>query len=238
MRLAICDDNQQHIELLNKFLTELQFEYNEDFEIYTFSSGEALCDSFKTNKYDLIFLDISMTGMDGIETARTLRLMKIKSLIIFVSSITDRMRELLGPQVVGFIDKPPKFEELKRNFQIARENLEEQKGGIFKFTIQNTQKFVYLTDIRYFEKERHQIKLATADETHCFTASLKSIWAEVSAYDVFIKPSRSFIVNLEYVQWNDKNCLKVDGIDIPIGRKFQEETLNKYQRFLAGKIRR
>ena len=69
MKIAICDDeevfNEQTIELITSMLAKPA-----ECEIKTYFSGETLLDEYASNRFDIVFLDIEMNGINGIATAR------------------------------------------------------------------------------------------------------------------------------------------------------------------------
>ena len=82
MKIAICDDEKEIRESLRKILEE----YKEPFEqIDLYTSGEELLEYDRN--YDLLFLDIDMKGINGIETARKIRLKDKKIKIVYVLSL-------------------------------------------------------------------------------------------------------------------------------------------------------
>ncbi|OOO00446.1 MAG: hypothetical protein ATN35_07270 [Epulopiscium sp. Nele67-Bin004] len=78
----------------------------------------------------------------------------------------------------------------------------------------------------------NKIKIYTKGEVYTFLGKIKDIWGEVGKYDIFVRPSRSFIVNFEHVNWEDKNKITVGDTQINIGRIYKEETLDRYKQFL------
>ena len=58
-------------------------------EFYEFASGEELCTACLRNSFDLIFLDIEMSGMNGMETVRQLRQLGVQSVLVFVTAYPD-----------------------------------------------------------------------------------------------------------------------------------------------------
>ena len=85
MRFAICDDEQQHINILTDY-----FATHKDYHIETeaFESGEALLEAYQIqgSRFDALFIDMEMGGMNGIETANAIRAIDERVIIVFVTS--------------------------------------------------------------------------------------------------------------------------------------------------------
>jgi len=85
MRIAICDDNVIHRDSLKSILTACS-SLPEDTEIFEFSDGESLLDEHKREKHDVLFLDIEMEGMSGLETGHEIRSIDRNVIIIYLTS--------------------------------------------------------------------------------------------------------------------------------------------------------
>lgn len=81
MKIAICDDSPDDLQLLLGYCKR----YDSSLSIHTFSSGQALIDSFSSEFYNLVFLDIEMDPPNGYDTALHLRTMARKPEIIFTT---------------------------------------------------------------------------------------------------------------------------------------------------------
>jgi CheY-like chemotaxis protein len=84
IKIAICDDTEEDIELLSGAL----YTYDHSFEIVTYTNGETLIDEFLDSNLfiDILFLDIYMPGIDGVQTAQRIRSVRKDIKIIFISS--------------------------------------------------------------------------------------------------------------------------------------------------------
>ncbi|MDP4094719.1 MAG: response regulator, partial [Bacillota bacterium] len=84
IKIAICDDTMEDIELLSSAL----YTYDRSFEIITYTNGETLIDEFLDSSLsvDILFLDIYMPGIDGVKTAQKIRGERKDLKIIFISS--------------------------------------------------------------------------------------------------------------------------------------------------------
>lgn len=104
MRIAICDDQQEYRQLILKYV---KFYFNEhliDLEHYEFDSGEALLTS--TNIFDMVFLDIEMNKLNGIQTARELNRRNKNTVIFVVTAYQKYLDDAMDLNVFRYIDKP------------------------------------------------------------------------------------------------------------------------------------
>ena len=101
MRIAVCDDQVIYREELIKQCKTI---LNENTYYGCFDSGECLLHA--EEEFDLLFLDIEMTGMDGIQVKDILEQKQSSMKIIFLTSHEERMIEAFGNHVIGFLKKP------------------------------------------------------------------------------------------------------------------------------------
>ena len=107
INIAICDDE---INIINKTKKLIQDYDKEDIDIYVYESGEELINSDK--EFHIIFLDIDMKGLDGIETAKKLRKYDKKVKIIYVTNYTDYTYSAFSVHAFGYLVKPLNKKEL------------------------------------------------------------------------------------------------------------------------------
>ena len=112
IRIAVCDDEQEVVQKINDSITYFQTENKSDFTVEKYYSGESLVNSKK--KYDLVFLDIEMKELDGIETAQIIRSKDIDVKIAYITSYTDYWRRAYKVHAFDFISKPFSDEDIHK----------------------------------------------------------------------------------------------------------------------------
>ena len=106
IRVAIVDDEREQIEIIKNIVEEFLKEKNIEYQIQEFLSGEDLLNTDIC--MDLVFLDIQMGGIDGIETARKLRIKYRKTTLIYISNYTEKMALSFTVHPFAFLGKPIK----------------------------------------------------------------------------------------------------------------------------------
>ena len=165
IRIAICDDNELQLEITQVTLQEIFNERTEPAEIVSFSDGRELIGSVKGGKgFDIYFLDVVMPGMNGMEIAATLRMLKDDGAIIFLSSSIEYAVQSYDVDAYYYFLKPLDRSKLARILdkllqQKARETLENE---LLIQTEQGTQK-LHMRDIAYVALENRRVKYVLKD---------------------------------------------------------------------------
>ena len=106
MRIAIVEDVAEEAVKLKKSLKIFLEELHITFKISKFSSGEQFLEVFEKNNFDIVFMDIYMSGMTGVETAKHLRNQDKHCLLIFLTSSMEHMPEAFSCHAFEYIQKP------------------------------------------------------------------------------------------------------------------------------------
>lgn len=135
-RIAICDDEINICTGLEEMLQKIMQEFNVQFEIEPWFSGERLCQDLDAgNRYELIFLDIQMLTLNGIDVGKLIRndLNDFKTQIVYISYHKDYAIHLFKTQPLDFLVKPLAYDAVK---DVIRTFLKlEEKKKVFLSTI-------------------------------------------------------------------------------------------------------
>ncbi|MFV0518848.1 MAG: LytR/AlgR family response regulator transcription factor [Lachnospirales bacterium] len=233
LKIAFCDDFEDDRASVKNSLIEIENKWEVKFATASFSSGEALLEDIKKNNYDIILLDIIMSGIDGIETARKIRDINKSSLIIFISSYEARLKELFGFRTIAFLDKPIVTCDLEKALIEACDIIDAEKEIQFKYNKNGVEYFISTRDIMYFESVRNKIFVHTKNITEDFNGTLKGVWEQLENNKDFVFTSRSYIFNFNYINLkSDKVELKGSGENFNIGRNLKSEVRERYLKYI------
>lgn len=104
MRIAICDDDKAYRKIILEYVTEYFKEHLIDFEYNEFSTGEELLSSDKI--FDIVFLDIEMNELNGIQTTKELNIRNRNTIIFIVTAYQKYLDDAMDLNVFRYIDKP------------------------------------------------------------------------------------------------------------------------------------
>ena len=230
LRIAICDDQEMYRE---DILTHCRRTFSEGGIVYKlFASGEEMIVS--EEEFDFLFLDIEMTGMDGIQVKERLEQQGIKGKIIFLTSHEERMIEAFGANVIGFLRKPVCDEALqvivkKMRFFADRNTVEWEEDGRLHT--------VYVEDIQYIEVEDKYTYVFVGNKRYMVRRSLRE-WEAILPESDFGMANRSCLVNISLLDKVKSEIVLEDGKIIPISRKYKNKMEEKYKEYLRRQMER
>ncbi|WP_321016480.1 LytR/AlgR family response regulator transcription factor, partial [Hungatella effluvii] len=191
--IAICDDDNDFRLLLRDAVYKMIESHGEQAVIEDFSDGQTCLSQLGSRKFNILFLDIEMPGMDGFSMAGKMQKSYPNIVLIFVSSHESLVFQSYEYDTFWFMRKSALITDLKKAIDkyFARIVYNEL------YYVVNAQK-VYYKDILYIECNGHLITIKTADRTYSMCGSLKKLEEELTPYQ-FIRVHKSFLVNMKQI---------------------------------------
>jgi len=220
LKVAICDDNRFMQAKMETLVEELGEKHHVRLEIEVLGSGvELLNDVNRGEGYDIIFLDIRMGHMNGIETAIEIRKFDRAVQIIYVTSYDKYMRSTFQTLPVGFLSKPVEVEELEKIFLKAIEYVSYHKE-YYHFEYKKKGYRVPLKNILYFKSDRREVKIIGINGTFQHYEKLSAVENQLAAYKTqFIRIHNRYLVNLNYIEkYTPTSVIMANGVSLPISR--------------------
>lgn len=220
IRIAVCDDVAEICSELENIILDFQKQMREELTVDVFYSGEGLINYIKnSNNFDLIFLDIEIGNVNGVEVGHFIRdeLKDYITKIVYISSKSGYDRQLFDLQPLHFLPKPLDRKKVINDVNLAIMLLEKE-NKTFSFKVGSQIHKLPVKEIIYFESTGRQIKLISFNETFYFYGTIDSV-AEQLSKSRFIMPHRSYIVNYDNIVSIKKDEIKMyNGDIIPISR--------------------
>lgn len=240
IRIGICDDNKKDIEYLQQICEKYFSLYGIEHEYKIFFSGEEVLAFCKDNKkgeecIDLLFLDIEMSGINGIEVKD--KILKEYAIwrIVFVTSHLESMKLAFGLKTMGFENKPVEEERICHWIRLIVE--EKQKKVLIEIpnVTSENRTYVPLEDITYVKAGGNYIDIyfsaETGNEPLLITMQLKQLEKEWEHLP-FIRVHKSYMVNLVNIEDVGQTiCLRGSKEQIPIGRSYKNMVRQQYYEY-------
>ncbi len=232
-KIAVCDDEKESVIRLKEMILSAGIPA----EIDCYESGESLTKSGKN--YDIIFLDIDMGGMNGIETAKIIRGKDKNVKIIYVTSYAEYVHYAFSVHAFGYLLKPVSPDQVKEQLQEASDYYKEREKEDetrIRFETKEGSVLVKVRDIYYFEYRERRVHMRTKGEELIIRGGVREVAERMQEYD-FAVPHKSFVVNLFYVRAvKGYDIRMMDGSLIPLSQKKSTEFRTRLNKFLSGCI--
>lgn len=230
-KIAVCDDDEVSISIMKEYLSSL----NRVFQIDYFSRGESLL--ARPLDYEIIFLDIDMKGISGIDTARKIRLHNKRTKIIYVTAYDDFRDFAFSVHAFGYLVKPVTKEKILNAIGEALDyTKEESSGPLLRFYCKEGYQEFSADKIRYFEYQNRQICIVTTDGTFHIHDKIGNVCEKMSEMG-FASPHKSFVVNLAHIKGiSGYELILSDGIRLPLSQKKSAQFRQIFTKFLAQKL--
>ncbi len=234
MRIALCDDDNRIMDILEEKLTKYYQEKNIDFEINRFLGGKELL-AYNLNEIDLLFLDMEMPGMNGVEVATEIRKENRNLTIIFVTAFEKFVFESFKVNAFRYLLKPLDDEKLREALD-SLNTKSNKKDDCLCFQFQNENFCVNYDDIIFIEIMRDKIWIHCHGKTYRWRGTLKQI-TEKLIKKGFFQVHRSYLVNMSKIKSYTSNTVVLeDNCNVPISKyrldAFKEEYIKHWSMVL------
>ena len=228
MQIAICDDEKSIVQILEEKVRKLM----PDAVIEKYLSGDKLISS--GCKPDILFLDIQMPGMNGMETARFMRRNNEDMILIFVTAIEEYVFQAFDVGAFHYLVKPfsdEKFEEVVKSAVRTVEKYYEKKSDEKYMMIQSAGSHikVFLRDIVYAEVYNRKVIIHTRKKDIEYYGKLQEL--KDKAGQDFFRTHRAYLVHFKYVEKYDANLVTMENGTALIAKQNYPEFVKQYLKY-------
>lgn len=230
MQVAICDDEVEFRNELKNLLLEYKREKRIQIDIYEFKNGNSLLDSKII--FDIVFIDYQMPGLDGLETAKAIRLKNCICSIIFITNYPQFVFDSFEVQPFRFFTKPLDANKLKT----AMDNYLRQQKLLNPILIveDGEQKTINSESIIYLEGDGKYCLVRTKDHVFKSSKTLSKV-QELLPQHCFYRIHKSYVVNMYCISSIVGNeVLLINGEKARIGREHIAEFKTVYRNFVKN----
>lgn len=239
MKIAICDDNPIIVEELHRKLDKIIQKMKMNAVIADFTDAEDLLYEIETTGiFDIIFLDIEIGKINGIEFADKLNHEHYVYTLIFISQYSTYYKTAFEVQPFWFLDKPFEEEKLERSLQNALNSLK-YRYETFNYYYAKEYYRILIDNIMYVQSCGRTILLYCVDKTvHRFYGKLGKVEEDLrTKHRKFIRVNRSVCVNLNYVsKWTFKYMELVNGETITISEKYRDKVRECFMQWMKERV--
>lgn len=233
MRIAIVDDERQDCATLSEMLAE---RLSQTAFIDVYDSGNHFLDS--EVHYDLVFLDIVMDGLDGIETARRLREWDMGCLIVFLTSSSEYAWDAFPVHPFDYLLKPIDKARLARVLDEA-ERAVQRRERTLSLKVGRQVEWVNVSAVSYVNARDHYVYVGLTDgrEIKCYMpfGEIQTMLGEEAR---FLACNRGVLINMDEVRSFDGECFVMNGAQrFPIRLSEKMPIRERFYQYIFRKTR-
>ena len=243
INIGICDDNKEDIDVIQKFVTEYMSNKKILFRMNIYISGETLLEA--NNKLDIVFLDIVMNGINGIQAGINLKNVNRDTKIIYITSFSEYWKQAVNNvHAFAYLEKPIVMSDISRQMDSVLYSLEKEDRKTVSFEVLKVDSYKTdveytnfdVNDIYYFEYVGRKIMLKTKDREYFFIGQMKDVIKKMESYK-FACCHQSYMVNLKYVKKiKGYDLYLADDSKLPVSQKKSASFREKMNSFLQNSI--
>ena len=232
IHIAICDDEKQMSDHIRLLVSDFFRKKNREISLRTFLSGEELLNY--DGQIDILFLDIQMKDIDGMETARRLRADKFQGFLIFITVLKEMVFQSFEVQAYDYLVKPVEEKQFERTMErllasmqsVGEDSLLVQKGYEGRIIRKDEIVFCEIIDRKIYLN-------LVSDEVLDYYERIENLETKLGGH--FFRCHRSYLINLKHLKGYKNGTAYMDnGKEVPVSRLRSKEFSNVVLQYMKN----
>lgn len=217
LKIALVDDEQECLDEMAQLCSDFGIQHHCQMETVSFTSGEAFLNAFEKGGFSVVFMDIYMSGMDGVATALKMRNLDSRCILVFLTSTAEYMPDAFSCHAFEYITKPFSTQRVQKVLTDILEVLPSSSQYIevvcSRKTIQvSIDKIISVTtDAHYLD-----IGLSDGEKLRC-RMTMREFMGLTEVDTRFIPVNKGITINADYIfAFEDNCCILENGERFPV----------------------
>ncbi|GAA3232302.1 LytR/AlgR family response regulator transcription factor [Oerskovia jenensis] len=235
IRIGVVDDEPASRDIVLGHLDRFQVENDVTFDVRTFSDGRELVTGYRPD-FDILFLDVQMNDLDGLDTARHIRTLDSQVVIVFVTNMAQYAIQGYEVDALSYLLKPVPWFAFSQELRRSIDRVRRSGADTLMLTVNGALARVDLLDVVYIESIKHRVIVHAVDRTYAFTGALKTFEADL-ADKGFFRSNSCYLVNMRHVTAVDQNtCVMRGGDELQVSRPRKRAFLDALADHVGGRV--
>lgn len=236
LTIGVCDDEGYFRQQITQTIQEeLAFQDGIEYTIDTFSNGQELFQNpNQIKEWDVLFMDISMPGENGMQVAAKVKQQNEKIILVFITSYIDFAIEGYKINALRYVLKKDLKGALPEAVDAVCRQMKIQKKELFYDCLEGRQ-LLAVPELYYIESKGHKLQLNVRDDrVYTMYGKLDDLEEQLNAYN-FIRIHKSFLVNYQHIRSIKNYILTLDnGVELMIPRERYRQVKEQYYELRGG----
>ena len=239
INIAVCDDEQNFLDTIQKELFQLANALNITIETYLYTDGNKVVDLIYNNKedFDILFLDIDMPDISGLEVAKKIRKSESDIILIFISSHEQYVFDSIEYNPFRYIRKNMIEKELPIALRAAYLRIKETVDEYIVAKTEDSEVKIKYSDIMYFETLARKVEIHLSNgKVFAVRKTIKELYEELKDSN-FIRIHSGAIVNAKYIdEFSNYDITLDNGEVLIVSRRQLKEVKTTLTKYWGGKV--
>lgn len=232
IRVAIVEDEAAVRDQLMGYVQRYMRQYDAQIEVTMFTDGVEILEGYRP-VYDIIFLDVEMQHLDGMETASRIRALDSDVLLIFITNMAQYAIKGYAVGALDYVLKPVPYFAFSQQLQKAASQLARRARRYLAVPVDGGMRRLDEASVYYIESEGHRIHFYTEDGDFSAPGALKA-WEEKLEPHGFARCNSGYLVNLAYVSSVQMNTVQVGPHQLQVSRPRRKAFLEALADYIGG----
>lgn len=232
MRIAIVEDDKRTQEQLKRYVLQYFEGREKGVSVAVFSDGDEILEQYSAS-YDLIFLDIQMQRLAGMDTAERIRQMDEDVSIVFITNLANYAIRGYSVHALDFILKPVNYLVLKQLLTRVERMLDRQPRQYITLPTERGLTRITVSQVYYVETESHAVILHTEKGTYRLRQSMRSTEEMLSEHG-FFRCNSCYLLNLAHVEQVKNGKVHIAGKQLAISRPRHKAFMEALTKYMGG----
>lgn len=240
LKIAICDDQLQELELIKNLLKEYLKTKECIAEITIFNHSERLLDILKNENFHIYILDIVMPMVNGLELGKEIRKNDREAQIIYVTTEAQFALNAYAAIPINYIIKPVDKEPFFETISLAISKIDIKENQLFTIKTTDSLRVVNLADILCCEYRNHSVLFTLKNNEELISRTIRENFTDyiftILNNPDFLKCHNAFVINMRFVESFAKDSFTLrGGKRVPISKNQYSLVRDRYMDYLMSR---
>lgn len=234
LHIAVVDDQPDIRQQLCSMIEQYSQENNCALQVTAFSDGSQVTTNYRKG-FDIIFLDIEMPELCGMDAAERIRTVDPDVVLIFVTNMAQYAIRGYEVDALDFVLKPVNYYQFSTKLNRAVQRVQHRKGGQIALQASGGVQLLNTEDIYWLETRDRMLHYHTSTGVWSVRASMQSAEKQLAPYH-FVRCNQCYLVNLRYVKGVQNDMVQVGDDRLEISRRQRAAFLAAVAAYVGGAL--